>query len=336
MHSAPIKFETEFQAPIVRAQFDVLLALAEVIGPSLPDLYRSATNWNYVVVAAVDSLTSQFAHVQVTADATAIWGRVILDLGVQRLNKPAAAVVQSITQQLSAAVSFPSLYDGADYLTAKHEHAVQWLRELGVRRGLVDFGNATVFPIRAHYNPKGNDYCASSSLFVGEIGWNLQLVERALYGALILEILFEHEYMSHMLPRNSHLSKSVREVWLSSALFWEHDNEPGDQATRQVRSFLWERFRRELGKFFDPKDLEFFGPLNLDHVAERIRYYSESTFWDITKAILECPDTKDNAVVIDFLLRELVNLSSQELKAGLDLGPANWPLLQDFHQRLGI
>jgi hypothetical protein len=312
----------------------VLFALAEVIGSSLPELYRSATNWNYVVVAAAESLTSQFEKVQVTADATSIWGRVLLDLDVKRLNKSAAAVTNSITQQLEAAVTSTSSYDGANYLTAKHAQAVQWIREVGVRRGLVDFQNTTTFPIRAHYNPKGNDYCASSSLFVGEIGWNLQLVERSLYGALILEMLFEHEYLSHMLPRNNHLSKNVREVWLSAALFWEHDNEPIDQATRQVRAFLWERFRRELGRFFDPKDIEFFGPLKLDHVAERIRFFSEEIFWDITKAILECPDTKEN--VVDRLLRQLTDLSPQELRAGLGLGSGNWHIIKEFHEELGI
>jgi hypothetical protein len=67
-------------------------------------------------------------------------------------------------------------------------------------------------PMRVHYDPKGDDYCASSSIFANEIGWNLQLVERSLFGALSLEMLFEHEYLSHMLPRNNFLSKNVREM----------------------------------------------------------------------------------------------------------------------------
>lgn len=332
--TAPIQFDSVFSAPIVRAQFDVQLVLAEIIGPALPDLYSAATNWDRVVIATVESVTSQIPKVQRTADANYIWGRVLLDLDVTRLNPKAAAVVASITTSLDTAVTGP--YDGGAHLQAKHNEAVEWIRDLGARRGLVDLQNATAFPIHAHYNPKGDDYCASSSLFANEIGWNLQLVERSLFGTLILDMLFEHEYLSHLIPRNNFLSKNVREIWLSAALFREHVHLPGAPATKQVRKYLWEKFRRELGKDFDPRDLEFFGPLQLDELANQIRFTSEAIFWDITKAILECADGRKNADIIDDLLRELLRLSLSELQAGLALPPGQWELLQEFHDCLGI
>jgi hypothetical protein len=164
-----------------------------------------------------------------------------------------------------------------------------------VRRGIADLERAAEYPIRVHYNPGGDDYCASSSLFANEIGWNLQLVERALYGALILDMLFEHEYLSHMLPRNTFLSRNVQEIWLSAALFWESVELPGDPAEKHVQEALWEFFRRELNKHFDPKNLQFFGPWKLDHLAEQIYFFSPEIFWDITKGILECTDDRDNA-----------------------------------------
>jgi hypothetical protein len=44
-----------------------------------------------------------------------------------------------------------------------------------------------------YYDPDAHEYCASSSPLVGEIGWKLQLKEHAFYGALIPDMLFEHE-----------------------------------------------------------------------------------------------------------------------------------------------
>jgi hypothetical protein len=327
-----IKLESPFQAPIVRAQFDVLLVLADAMAPLLPDLYQVAGNWHRVVAAAAEALANQTAKVRTVADAMPIWNRVLIDLDVARLSPAAAMVLDSITRRLEAAVLLP--YDGEDRLAATHAAAVSWIRDLGVRRGLSDLEHARQYPLRAHYDPNGIDYCASSSLYANEIGWNLQLVERSLYGALILDMLFEHEYLSHMLPRNSFLSKSVREIWLSAALYWEAKSLAGDRATKKVQEFIWEKFRRELGRHFDPKDLEFFGPLEIDNLARNIYSSSPGIFWDISKAILECADTKKNADLVDSLFQQLLYLTPDELRAGLDLTPAEWDILQRFHESL--
>jgi len=330
--TSSITLDSVFQAPIVRAQFDVLLVLADAMDPSLPDLYQTSTNWHRGVAAAAEALASQTANVRTMTDAIAIWSRVLIDLGVARYTPAAVAVLDTITERLQAAVLVED--GGLNRLAATHEAAVLWIRDLGVRRGLVDLEQATIYSIRAHYDPKGNDYCASSSIFANEIGWNLQLVERALYGALILDMLFEHEYLSHMLPRNSYLSKSVREVWLSAVLYWESKSLPGDLARKKVQQHLWEKFRRELGRHFDPKDIEFFGPLEVDNLARVIYSSSPDTFWDITKTILECADTKRNAYLVDALFDHLLSLAPDELRAGLDLAPADWVVLQDFHDML--
>jgi hypothetical protein len=329
-----IKLDSVFQAPIVRAQFDLLLVLAGAMAPSLPDLYQVASNWNKVVGIAAEALTSQTAKVKTIGDAIAIWDRVLGDLDVARMPAPAAAVLNAVTERLETAIQEADA--GLNRLADSHAAAVLWIRNLGARRGLADLSHAMVYPMRIHYDPKGDDYCASSSLFANEIGWNLQLVERALYGALILDMLFEHEYLSHMLPRNSFLSRNVREIWLSSALYWEAKSLPGDRAGKKVQEFLWEKFRRELGRHFDPKDIEFFGPLEIDNLARDIYSSSPGTFWEITKAILECADTKDNADLVDNLFRRLLYLTPDELRAGLDSAPADWEVLQWFHDNLVI
>jgi len=93
---------------------------------------------------------------------------VLIDLDVARLIPAAATVLDSITKRLQAAVLLP--FHGEDRLAATHAAAVSWIRDLGVRRGLADLEHATQYPLHVHYDPKGNDYCASSSLFAKEIG----------------------------------------------------------------------------------------------------------------------------------------------------------------------
>lgn len=331
-HTPPIVFESPFQAPIVRAQFDVLLVLAECVAPSLPALAQVAADWQTVVSLAAEALASQTPNVKSVAHAVPIWNRVMIDLGVAGLTSDAKAILESITQRLAAAVLVP--FVGEQRILPMHTAAVAWIKDLGVRRGIAVLQQATMYPIRVHYNPDGNDYCASSSLFANEIGWNLQLVERALYGALILDMLFEHEYLSHMLPRNNFLSKDVREMWLSSALFWESVGLPGNDGEKHVREVLWEKFRRELNKHFDPKNLRFYGPWKLDQLVEKIYFLSAETFWAITKTILECADGRDNAKTIDAFLRELLALPPGKLRDGLLCDPADWDLLQSFHDTL--
>lgn len=326
--STQVVFESPFRAPIVNAQFDVLLVLAECIAPSLPALYLAAPgNWLKVVGVVAFELANQIPHVKSIDKATTIWNRVLLDLSIDNVTPAAKSVLDTITQQISTVVSAP--FEGKQRLVKMHDIAVNWIKDLGARRGIPVLEAATPYTIRVHYNPKGDDYCASSSLFAGEIGWNLQLVDRALYGALILDMLFEHEYLSHMLPRNSFLSRDVREIWLSAGLFWESVSLPGNQEEKHVRETLWELFRRELNKYFDPRNLAFYGPWKLDQLVEKIYFLAPDRFWEITKAMIECSDVRQNADAIDAFLRDLLRLPDPSLRTGL-LKPDGWELLQDF------
>jgi hypothetical protein len=117
-HTPSIKFESPFQAPIVRAQFDVLLLLAEAMAPSLADLSRVAGEWQRVVAVAAEALASQTANVATVAHAVPIWNRVLIDLGVASLTPAATAVLDTITQRLAAAVLIP--YAGEHRLAAQH------------------------------------------------------------------------------------------------------------------------------------------------------------------------------------------------------------------------
>jgi hypothetical protein len=85
---------------------------------------------------------------------------------------------------------------------------------------------------------------------------------------------------------------------------------------------------------FDPNNRKFFGPRQLDALAEVMYLLSEDIFWDITEAILECSDHPQNAQAIDALLKHLMGLSQQKLKKTLELGRARCAPLRVFHSSL--
>ena len=206
-----------------------------------------------MVAVAAEALASQTANVATVAHAVPIWNRVLIDLGVASLTPAATAVLDTIAQRLAAAVLTP--YAGEHRLAAQHHAAVRWIRALGVRRGIADLEQAAEYPIRVHYNPGGDDYCASSSLFANEIGWNPFLERKVLRGSMWDKYSCSKSMSRIKAPYSARSTNwRVQEIWLSAALFWESVELPGDPAEKHVQEALWEFFRRELNKHFDPKN----------------------------------------------------------------------------------
>jgi hypothetical protein len=104
-------------------------------------------------------------------------------------------------------------------------------------------------------------------------------------------------------------------------LYWESVSLPGDRAKKKVQEFLWEKFRRELSRHFDPKDLE---------RSDRWR----STSWPSGSTSLHpksfgtLPKRSSSASRarkcrhLDGLFKRLLYLTPEELRAGLKLKPA--------------
>lgn len=274
--TAPITTGDAFELSIPKAQFDVLLALAAAMAPSLPSLAAVAANWRKVVAAVAVILARQTGHIKTTSHGISIWKTALEDLEIEQLTPAAVEVLDSISSRLRAIVLDPEV--GKGWLDTSHGAAISWIRNLGVQRGLARLQHATPVSIHVRFDSTGIEYCASSSRLGQQLGWSFQQVERALYGALILDMFLQHEYLSHMLPRNTFLSRDVREVWLCAALFLESERQLEDPNELQVRWFLWEKFRLDLSRQFDPRGLEFFGPSQLDHLATRIHICSPDTF----------------------------------------------------------
>jgi hypothetical protein len=327
-----VSLDGVYKSTSVTAQFDVLFALADAMAPSLPLLLDVVDDWDFVVDEAAQVFAVQSPQIQTLSDAIPIWDIVLKALTISRFPPKAKVLLNDMTARLTTAVQ--SSGHGVARLEAAHQKAVEWIQELGQNRNISLLEQASPYPLLVTYDPDGIDFCASSSRLAGQIGWSLQLVQRALYGALIVDMFLAHEYLSHMLPRNTHLSWNVREVWLSSALFWEMKSQPGNPLEQHVMQFCWEQFRFHLNSQFDPGNRKFFGPRQVVALAESTYLVSEDIFWDISTAMLECADYPQNAQAIDALLKGFMSLGQNKLAKTLRAGPGRCDLLNTFHRSL--
>jgi hypothetical protein len=105
------------------------------------------------------------------------------------------------------------------------------------------------------YDHEAKYYCAATSPATGQIRWVHQPVAHALYGALVPDLIFAHEYLSHLIPRNPLLDRSIQETWLVAALteWLEAYGDPVED--RAWRRQVWFQMREELRKHLIRKGL---------------------------------------------------------------------------------
>lgn len=83
--------------------------------------------------------------------------------------------------------------------------------------------------VRVAEDPAGRMYCPSTQPGRGEIQWAHQNIAHSLANMLLAERVLFHQYLSHVLPRNPVLGRSVTEDWLVALLedlYRERKGEP--------------------------------------------------------------------------------------------------------------
>lgn len=164
-----------------------------------------------------------------------------------------------------------------------------------------------IAPLVIDFDEAGTRFCASSSSLSGEIHWALQPFEHSLYGAMVVPRVLEHEYLSHLVPSNQHLSMGVREVFLVETLEEEHRNDT-DQTLRERNAEIklagW--FRLKLEQHFCRNHQTSRAALrDFEEIALRVRRKSVSDFWKMTTEILFLPEGQTEANVVDSVLKIL-------------------------------
>jgi hypothetical protein len=188
------------------------------------------------------------------------------------------------------------------------------------RLGAEDLLDAEPIPIRISWDQYGVRASASSSRTAREITWTFQHFARALWSALAAEPVLQHEYLSHLVPRNPDLSSRVREGWLMEALMAEiRDGGPDGQLDLRLLKYLRER----LGADPELGDLAAYGSLGLLDTAVFIRIRNPALFWGVTREMLAMEPGAEAARQVDEVLRELEAKRDQELCAIFEsVGPA--------------
>jgi hypothetical protein len=143
-------------------------------------------------------------------------------------------------------------------------------------------------------------------------------MDYSLYGALVAELILEHEYFSHLLPLNEHFSNGVCETWLLVALRDEHRDTDTDREQHLIDQFLWEKFRFDLSRHFDKRDIELYGPLGLEGLASRMRFHAPVLFWEFTLEILRTKNHLAFAHKVDELFEQLLRMPGSVLKRFLE------------------
>jgi hypothetical protein len=141
-----------------------------------------------------------------------IWGGFLRE---NRIKKLAPKIVSAFEQQRDETIE--SLRTGAfsfDYLERANESGHSFVRAFLKKEKLdprVPHEPVSVFVL---HDPNATTYCAASDRFTESIRWAHQVVPHALSGMVLADHIFAHEYLSHLAPESSELSRSVLERWL--------------------------------------------------------------------------------------------------------------------------
>jgi hypothetical protein len=303
-----VTFAPDCDSPTVHACVDVLLLIAGAVRLHFPGLLSGQEAdeppaWHEVLRVLAGILFQEMRAKRITSigRASNVWNQFMASLVVQDLGPTARKAVHDAgTEVLRDAVS-GNAGIGIKILSDANLRAESWIRS----RILPHVDTTPFFPapIVIDFDEAGNQFCASSSCLYREIHWTLQPFEHSLFGATVLPRVLEHEYISHLLPRNQYLSKGVREVWLMETLEEEHRN---DTVPSAADNKLQTWFRLLLEQHFIQKGLLNPGGLmDFSQAAVRVRRRSERDFWKMTAEILSLRNNRRAAEAVDRLVKKL-------------------------------
>jgi hypothetical protein len=125
------------------------------------------------------------------------------------------------------------------------------------------------------------------------IAWVFQHHPSAMWAAMIADVVLQHEYLSHLLPRSDSLPDIVREGWL----MWVLGRELG-----QVEVRVFSHIRYELTGLGHPNAFP-----GLEEAEEEIFNKRPDLYWGLTRDLLTAPPGPEPAgrakVVLEFLSR---------------------------------
>jgi hypothetical protein len=297
--------------PALRARLDILFLLAGSLHRHRRALFSASQAapvqypWIKYVADLAHAFGSQIEYAGQRDDVLLIW-EVFEDLLYVRKSKPdvqaALGLVRSeIAERLRAGA------DPLAYLSAANERAHAKMKSLFRDRGFAATRlPADPAPVRISWSAFSGQSCASSSQLANEIGWAFQPHPLAFWGALIAEPVFQHEYLSHLAPRNPKLSSQVREGWLMEVLMGEIHRDPSPERPFDVGALMF--FRDRLEQLLGEDRFTAYSTPGLREAAAAMRLREPERFWEVTRDMLEMAPGAAGAARVDGFLRRVVRV----------------------------
>jgi hypothetical protein len=310
-----VSFATNSDVPAIRAATDVVLLLGRAMLLHFPAFLKAQEgNSRPSPYQVVKELAETFArelhkkNITNITQAVNVWQQFTFSGTFDAVSDAGKKEFAKVEQQIAADATSANAGIGETILWDANLQAADWIKKrILPHLGKMAFAAA---PLVIDYDELGTQFCASSSPLRREIHWTLQPFEHSLLGAMVVPRILEHEYFSHLMPRNQHLSNGVREIVLVEVLKEEHRNDP-NFSREAMKLDDWFRIALELHSYRNPQtnreELRDF-----EEVAVRLRRKSVANFWKMTAEILRLPSSQGNADAVDRVLTALRTLPDED------------------------
>jgi hypothetical protein len=320
-----VKLTDDFELPAYRTGAEVLFLLANTIdevfsSPGTIDLLDGSEEGDWIELLSLLGKFNVDPQTKISQSTRIgdLWDGFVRLNDIQKFEKE---VIDTLHKARGVSVALATSGTSAfDYLdtanTAGHKIAKKILSKHGSARLLP----AAPVSVEVFYDGPGERYCAGSSLWTNQIRWAYQPLPHALSGAVLADVVFAHEYLSHLAPRNKYLSSTIREQWLVAALRQSLEE---DKLCPYWKIRIWPRYRHALeshvtglARILQP-DASVVRYSGLQGAEENLRVLSiryPPLFWRLTKEILESDDDAKLAAEAVRVAKQLAYKGLPDLK----------------------
>jgi hypothetical protein len=313
--SHAVTLAPQFNSPALRAGLEVHLILARAWGEILDagDQLESPQH-SWMDILKVQGMLAAKDVPQYTGrqQIQSLWQSF---LGNPRISKLPQASLELLEKARLRTLDLANMSQhDPDLLGEASDAGHRLIHDLLHQKG-ISVKRMSVAPVTVHYDPTGKSYCASANASTEEIRWAYQPSRpHLLYGLIICDYVFAHEYLSHLMLPNPYFDSNVRERWLVATLI--HAVIKAVDKPRWKR-LLWMAYHNEVLNYVraekeknDPEGAiseALVGELVESAAADLYLGFPEQ-FWSLTKEIMECRDDREKAELITTILPDLDRL----------------------------
>jgi hypothetical protein len=296
----------DFALPAYRTGVEVLLLLAEAINevfssPGAIDVSDSSKQGDWISLLRllgklnVDPQT----RISQTALISDLWDTFFRQNDVKGLENQVLALFKNARDRSVARATSGTSIVG--YLDQANELGHGMVRKLLKKHGADKLLAPSPTAVEVFYDGAGQNYCAGSSIWTNRIRVAYQSVPHALLGTVIADLVFAHEYFSHLVPRNKHLNSTVREQWLVAAL---REALEEDKLALFWKTRLWTPYRSALESHVvalarvaqpDASVVRYSGVQGAEEQLRLLAAKHRKLFWHLTVEVLKSNDDREIA-----------------------------------------